>query len=180
MDRTLFFENFEARWVTFARCLALCMLTVVFVGCRADLHCGCGHAVGLRSRGCGDLHADSRVRGLLCRVLCGCGPACCAHATANARGVSTGAVLVLVGTCPLLSDRAWGPDVQKTVVSTVAALYLVADVSACAVHRQGVDVPVSLQRRRLALGRATDSVHRLMVDIPVAARQWAFSKVYTR
>ena len=69
-------------------CLALFMLTVVFVGCRAELHCGCGLS-------------------------------CCAHGTAVARGDSTGAVLVLVVTCPLLSDRAWGPDVQKTVVSTV-------------------------------------------------------------
>ena len=42
--------------------------------------------------------------------------------TAEARGDSTGAVLVLVVTCPLLSDRAWGPDVQKTVFSTVAVL----------------------------------------------------------
>ena len=44
----------------------------------------------------------------------------------------------------------------------------------------GVDVPVSMQRRRLALGGATDSVLRLMVDLPVAPRQGAFSKVYMR
>ena len=32
------------------------------------------------------------------------------------------------------------------------------------------------QRRRLALGCATDSVHRLMVDIPVAARHGGFQQ----
>ena len=69
---------------------------------------------------------------------------------------------------------------RKLWFSTVAVLDKVADVPARAVHRPGVDVPVSMQRRRLALGGATDSVHRLMVDIPVAPIQGAFSKVYMR
>ena len=34
--------------------------------------------------------------------------------------------------------------------------------SAVAVHRQGVDVPAIMQRRSLAVGGATDSVHRLI------------------
>ena len=45
-------------------------------------------------------------------------------------------------TCPLLS----------TTVQVVDVLV--------AVHRQGVDVPAVMQRRCLALGGATDSVHR--------------------
>ena len=49
---------------------------------------------------------------------------------------------------------------RKLWFSTVAVLDKVADVPARAVHRPGVDVPVSMQRRRLALGGATDSVHR--------------------
>ena len=63
-------------------------------------------------------------------------------------------------TCPLLSTTVEVVDVPV------------------AVHRQGVDVPVVMQRRCLALGGATDSVHRLMVDLPVAPRHGAFSKGY--
>ena len=36
------------------------------------------------------------------------------------------------------------------------------DVPAVAAHRQGVDVPAIMQRRSLAVGGATDSVHRLI------------------
>ena len=36
------------------------------------------------------------------------------------------------------------------------------DVLVVAVHRKGVDVPVTMQRRSLAVGGATDSVHRLI------------------
>ena len=39
---------------------------------------------------------------------------------------------------------------------------MVVDVLAVAVHRKGVDVPVTVQRRSLAVGGATDSVHRLI------------------
>ena len=65
---------------------------------------------------------------------------------------------------------------RKLWFSTVAVLDKVADVPARAVHRQGVDVPAVMQRRRLALGGATESVHRLMVDIPVAARHGGFQQ----
>ena len=63
---------------------------------------------------------------------------------------------------PVACRQFWGPDVQKLWFSTVAVLDKVADVPARAVHRPGVDVPVFMQRRRLALGGATDSVHRLV------------------
>ena len=38
----------------------------------------------------------------------------------------------------------------------------VVAVPAVAVHRQGVDVPVNMQRRSLAVGSASESVHRLI------------------
>ena len=53
-------------------------------------------------------------------------------------------------------------------------------MSPVAVHRQGVDVPAVVQRRCFALGGATDSVHRLMVDLSVAPSHGAFSKGYMR
>ena len=80
--------------------------------------------------------------------------------TAEARGDSTGAVLGLVVTCPLLFQllkpveipqvqfldevvfmpvacrQFWGPDVQKTVVFHSCSLDKVADVPARAVHRR--------------------------------------------
>ena len=66
---------------------------------------------------------------------------------------------------------------QKTVVSRVAVFDNVADVSARAVHRPGVDVPVFMQRRSLALGGATGSVHRLFWwTSQFAWRQGAFCR----
>ena len=136
------------RWVTFAWCLAFFTLRV-------------------------------SVRGLSCR-------------TAEGRGVSTGAVLELVATCPSVCRTAeargdstgavlgqgclharcvqtvLGPDVQKTVVFHSCSLDNVADVSARAVHRPGVDVPVFMQRPSLALGRCHwFSSSLVLVDIPV-------------
>ena len=46
--------------------------------------------------------------------------------------------------------------------SEVAVLPRWSTVPAGAVHRQGVDVPVIMQRRSLAVGSAKDSVHRLI------------------
>ena len=75
------------------------------------------------------------------------------------------------GDMPIVVTTGLGvQSCRKMLFSTVAVFGKVADVPARAVHRHGVDVPVSMQRRRLALGGATDSVHRLMVDIPVAPR----------
>ena len=53
--------------------------------------------------------------------------------------------------------QGFGQTVQKTVIPQ-----LVVDVLAVAVHRQGVDVPAIMQRRSLAVGGATDSVHCLI------------------
>ena len=69
--------------------------------------------------------------------------------------------LVKVVFMPVACRQFWGPDVQKTVVFHSCSLDNVADVSARAVHRPGVDVPVFMQRRSLALGGDTGSVHRL-------------------
>ena len=78
---------------------------------------------------------------------------------------------------PVACRQFWGPDVQKLWFSRVAVLDKVADVPARAVHRPGVDVPVFMQRRRLALGGATDSVHRLIWwTSQFARRQGAFCK----
>ena len=62
----------------------------------------------------------------------------------------------------------WGPDVQKTVVFHSCSLDKVDDVPARAV-------------RSLALGGATDSVHRLIWwTSQFAWRQGIFSKEYMR
>ena len=57
-------------------------------------------------------------------------------------------------------------------------MYLYGDKT-IKVERDSAEV-LTMQRRCLALGGATDSVHRLMVDLPVALRQGAFSKGYMR
>ena len=66
------------------------------------------------------------------------------------------------------------------VVKTATAPQLqysdkVVAVPAVAVHRQGVDVPVNMQRRSLAVGSASESVHRLIWwTSQFAQRQVAF------
>ena len=50
--------------------------------------------------------------------------------------------------------------VQNCGVPQLQCSDKVVDVPAVAVHRQGVDVPVILQRRCLAVGGASDSAHR--------------------
>ena len=82
---------------------------------------------------------------------------------------------------PVACRQFWGPDVQKTVVFHSCSLDKVADVPARAVHRPGVDVPVFMQRRSLALGGATDSVHRLFWwTSQFAWRQGVFCKEFMR
>ena len=86
-----------------------------------------------------------------------------------------------MSSCPLRADSFGVQTCRKLWFSTVAVLDKVADVPARAVHRPGVDVPVFMQRRSLALGGATDSVHRLIWwTSQFAWRQGVFSKEYMR
>ena len=67
-----------------------------------------------------------------------------------------------------VQTTGFGQTVQKTVVPQLHSSDNVVDVLAVAVHRQGVDVPVIMQRRCLAFGCLRLSSSLESADIPVA------------
>ena len=54
----------------------------------------------------------------------------------------------------------WSNSAENCGSAVAYSSEKVVDVPAVAVHRQGVDVPVIMQRRSLAVGSASDSAHR--------------------
>ena len=127
--------------VTFAWCLALCMLTV-------------------------------SVRGLSCRVTLRLRTflLCSWHCRCPWRFPQVQFVLVV--TCPLLSDRAWGPDVQKTVFPQL--LFLTRwPMSLLVQFIDSVDVPVIMQRRVVSSTVEVPQIHftARVVDIPVVQQR---------
>ena len=72
-----------------------------------------------------------------------------------------GAVFWMVVDMPVgVQTTRFGQTVQNTLASQLHSSDKVVGVPAVAVHRQGVDVPVIMERRCLAVGGASDSAHR--------------------